>query len=189
MMVSAMLKSFASLSCFSAAKPLGCVASACLLIAASGCYKPNEPAAKSGGSAAKQAHAHAEHAHPSAGPHKGALIELGKEEFHAELVHDDAAHKVTIYLLDDHAVGKVTTTETKLALNFVLDGKPQQFFLAALPQTDDAAGTTSRFEAVDPALCEAIDAPKNQGRFNVTIAGKSYSGTLAAEAHDHGHKH
>ncbi|MDA1165948.1 MAG: hypothetical protein O3B13_22860 [Planctomycetota bacterium] len=40
--------------------------------------------------------AHAAHAHPSEGPHGGDLIELGNEEYHAELVHpeghDDDAH-------------------------------------------------------------------------------------------------
>lgn len=39
---------------------------------------------------------HAGHAHPSHGPHGGDLIELGNEEYHAELVHphghDDDAH-------------------------------------------------------------------------------------------------
>ena len=31
------------------------------------------------------------HAHPSEGPHGGSLIELGNEEYHAELVHDEQA--------------------------------------------------------------------------------------------------
>jgi len=39
---------------------------------------------------------HGEHAHPDKGPHGGDLIELGNEEYHAELVHphahDDDAH-------------------------------------------------------------------------------------------------
>lgn len=39
---------------------------------------------------------HAGHAHPTEGPHGGDLIELGNEEYHAELVHpedhDDDAH-------------------------------------------------------------------------------------------------
>ena len=30
-----------------------------------------------------------EHDHPSEGPHHGSLIELGKEAYHAELVHDE----------------------------------------------------------------------------------------------------
>jgi hypothetical protein len=172
------------------AKPITVVAGGCLLLAVSGCYKPNEQAGKSG-SAAKPAHSHGEHDHPTTGPHKGSLIELGNEEFHAELLHDDAAHKVTIYLLDGHAKEKATSAEAKLPLNFVVDGKPQQFWLAAVPQEGDAPGTSSRFELADPAIDAAIDAPKNQGRLNVTIGGKSYSGSLAGEGHehDHGHKH
>ncbi len=41
------------------------------------------------------------HSHPTEGPHHGTLIELGKEEYHAELVHDDKM--VTIYILDSAA--------------------------------------------------------------------------------------
>ena len=39
------------------------------------------------------------HAHPSEGPHHGALIELGKEDYHAEIVHDEKTDTVTIYIL------------------------------------------------------------------------------------------
>lgn len=158
------------------------------LVAVGGCYKPNEQAGKPGGSSAKPAHSH-DHDHPTTGPHKGSLIELGDEEYHAELLHDDAAHKVTIYLLDSKATGKATSSEAKIALNFVVDGKPQQFMLTAAPQADDTAGSASKFEAVDEALCTALDAPKSHGKLNVTIGGKQYSGALAAEGHDHGHKH
>lgn len=158
------------------------------LLTFGGCYKPNEQAGKPGGSSAKPAHSH-DHDHPSTGPHKGSLIELGDEEYHAELLHDDAAHKVTIYLLDSKATGKATSSEAKIALNFVVDGKPQQFMLPAAPQADDAAGAASKFELVDEALCTALDAPKNAGKLNVTIGGKQYTGALAGDAHDHGHKH
>jgi len=169
-----------------AAKSLPVVAGACLLLATAGCYKPNEQAGS--GSAKKPAAGHA-HDHPTTGPHKGSLIELGNEEFHAELVHDDAAHKVTIYLLDGHAKGNATSTDPQVTLNFVVDGKPQQYFLPTAPQAGDAAGSSSRFELVDEALCTAIDAKNNQGRLNVTIGGKQFSGTIAAHDHEHGHKH
>lgn len=158
------------------------------LVSVGGCYKPNEQAGKTGGSSSKPAHSH-DHDHPTTGPHKGSLIELGDEEYHAELLHDDAAHKVTIYLLDSKASGKVTSTEAKIALNFVVDGKPRQFLLAAAPQADDAAGNSSKFEAVDEALCTALDDKKSQGKLNVTIGGKQYTGALAADAHGHDHKH
>lgn len=131
------------------------------------------------------------HGHAEEGPHKGSLIELGKEEYHAELVHDDAAHKVTIYLLDGAAQKPVGSADKELVVNLVVAGKPQQFKLPAAPQEGDAAGQASRFEVVDEAFCEALDAEKTTGRLNVTIAGKTFSGDVAhgGHDHDHGHKH
>jgi len=53
-------------------------------------------------STAEDAHEHADaHAHASGGPHGGSMLELG--EYHAELVHDDAAGTVTVYILDGAA--------------------------------------------------------------------------------------
>jgi hypothetical protein len=130
---------------------------------------------------------HAEHDHPSEGPHGGHLIELGAEEYHAELVHDDATKTVTVYLLDSKATQPVGIAETELTLNLVVDGKPQQVKLAAAPQPGDTEGNASRFSVVDEKVLEALDAPKTTGRLNVTIAGKSYTGEIAHEAHDHKH--
>lgn len=126
------------------------------------------------------------HGHAEEGPHKGQLIELGKEEYHGELLHDDAAHKITIYLLDGAAKKSVPVAEAALTVNVVVDGKPAQFKLPAVPQTDDPAGQSSRFELTDHMLCEALDDPKSKGRLNVTIAGKQFSGELSHEEHaDH----
>ena len=127
--------------------------------------------------------------HAEEGPHQGSLIELGKEEYHAELVHDDAAHKVTIYLLDGAAQKPVGSADKELVVNLVVAGKPQQFKLPAAPQDGDAAGQASRFEVVDEAFCEALDAEKTTGRVNVTIAGKTFSGDVAHGGHDHDHGH
>ena len=156
------------------------------LLATTGCYKTGDQ-----GSAKKPAESH-EHDHPTVGPHKGSLIELGVEEYHAELVHDDDAHKVTIYLFDGHVKDKVTSSDATIPLNFVVDGKPVQYALKAAPQAGDAAGASSRFELVDEALCKAIDDEKAKGKLNVTLGGKSYSGELKHDHghdHDHGHKH
>jgi len=129
---------------------------------------------------------HAAHAHADEGLHHGRLIELGNEEYHAELTHDDAAHRVTIYLLDGAVKKSVAIPERELTLNLVVDGKPLQFKLPAAPQADDPVGQSSRFELVEPALVEAIDAPKSTGRINVTIAGKQYSGEVSHHGHaDH----
>ncbi|HTN76445.1 MAG TPA: hypothetical protein VL096_14400 [Pirellulaceae bacterium] len=129
----------------------------------------------------------AEHAHAEEGPHHGQLIELGKEEYHAELLHDDATHTVTIYLLDSAAKKAVAASAKELTVNIVADGKPAQFALPAKPQADDAAGESSRFELSDEALCTALDAKGAKGRLSVTIGEKSFSGAISA--HDHGHEH
>lgn len=124
------------------------------------------------------------HGHPSEGPHKGHLIELGKEEYHAELLHDDAAHRITVYLLDGAGKNAVSISEKELVVNAISGGKPVQFKLPATPHAGDPAGQASKFELVDHALCEALDDPKSKGRLNVTIGGKQYSGEMSHEEHD-----
>jgi hypothetical protein len=126
----------------------------------------------------------AESEHPSVGPHKGHLIELGNEEYHAEIVHDDATHTVTIYLLDSAAKKAVTTAATSIAVNLVVDGKPAQFTVAAKPIEGEPAEQSSRFESSDEKLSVALDAEGASGRMNVSIAGKEYSGTIGAHKHD-----
>jgi hypothetical protein len=129
------------------------------------------------------------HAHPSEGPHHGHLIELGKEEYHAELTHDDATHTVTVYLLDGAAKKSVPIEEKELTLNMVVDGKPSQFKLAAMPEDSDPEGQASRFSLSDEGLLEAVESEKATGRLTVKIKGKSYSGNVEHQEHDDdGHK-
>ncbi len=140
-------------------------------------------------------HAADEHAtatpadHPERGPHQGRLIELGREEYHAELIHDDASHRVTIYLLDAAALGPTAVSEPEVLVNLVVDGTPRQFKLPAASQPGDPSGSSSRFELVSEALCEALDQATTTGRLSATIAGRPYSGDLAHAARDHDHDH
>lgn len=152
-----------------------------------GCGGPNA-ASKPNGVAPKADHGHEDHDHPSEGPHHGHLIELGQEEYHAELTHDDATKTVTVYLLDDHAKGAVAIADPEVVLNLVANSKPLQVKLAAAPQEGDAEGQASRFSVVDEAVLEALEAPKTTGRLSVSIGGKSYTGSI--EHKEHGaHKH
>lgn len=127
-------------------------------------------------------HAH-DHDHADEGPHGGHLIELGKGDYHAELHHDDATHTVTIYLLDEKAQGPVAIADAELTLNLVAGGKPQQFKLAAAPQSGDPEGQASAFAITDEQAHAAVEADGATGRLTVTIAGKTYSGKL--EHHEH----
>lgn len=155
----------------------------CAVFAASvfvGCGKSPPPNALPGDS---DAHAHAEE-----GPHHGHLIELGQEEYHAELTHDDVTKTVTIYLLDKSAKGAVAIGDPDITLNLSVDGQPLQAKLQAAPQQGDPPGQSSRFAISNEKVMEAIESPKTQARINVSINGKSYSGVV--EHHEHGeHKH
>lgn len=129
------------------------------------------------------------HAHGSEGPHHGHLIELGKEEYHAELVHDEASKSVTVYLLDGSAKGSVTIPDQEIVLNLAVNGKPVQYKLLAAPETTDPQGQCSKFSLVNAELLEALKSPKMSGRLNVTIKNQPYSGTIEHEAHGaHEHK-
>jgi hypothetical protein len=139
--------------------------------------------------AAEKPAAHDEHAHPSEGPHHGHLIELGNEEYHAELTHDDATKTVTVYLLDGKAEKPVPIAEPDVIVNMVVDGSPMQAKLLANPQEGDPAGQSSRFSISDEKLLETLEAERASGRLNVTIAGKPYTGNIEHHDHDkHEHK-
>lgn len=129
------------------------------------------------------------HVHPTEGPHHGTLIELGKEDYHAELVHDDATDTVTIHILDSTATKAVPIPATQLTLNLRVGGKPRQFVLPALVPDGAAAGPTSAFTATDKELCRALDAHDATGRLNVEIGGKVYVGKVGAHAHGPAHDH
>lgn len=126
-----------------------------------------------------------DHDHPSKGPHGGDLIELGDEEYHAELTHDDKTHEVTIYLLDGAAKSAVAIEAKELVINLKDGGKPEQHKLAAAPLESDGAGKSSRFVAKGNAdLNDDLEHDDADARLQVTIAGQSYIGKIV---HDHDH--
>jgi hypothetical protein len=128
-----------------------------------------------------------DHAHPTEGPHGGSLIELGSEEYHAELVHDDAAETVTIYLLDSAAKELVPIEATELKVNLSHEGQAEQFALIASPQKSDTAGKSSRFVSTSAEVCEELCHEHAEGQLVVAINGKQYRGDFQ---HDHeGHDH
>jgi len=132
---------------------------------------------------------HAGHDHPSEGPHHGALIELGNEEYHAELVHDEDAGTVTIYILDGAAKTQLPIDATEVTINAKHDGKPEQFKLPASPDARDPQGKSSRFVSNDAELAHHLDEEGAEPRLVLSINGKSYRGTITHD-HDHeGHDH
>jgi hypothetical protein len=165
------------------------IAVAGLAVCSSGCGKPTAaPTAtdvKKDKESGEKGHDHAHgHDHEEVGPHDGHLIELGKEEFHLELAHDDQDKTVSLYVLDGKAEKSVPIEEKELTLNLVVDGKPAQYKLPAAPQKDDPAGKSSLFELKDAKLIEALHDEKTTARVSLNIDGKPYSGNLS---HTHHH--
>jgi len=136
---------------------------------------------------------HEEHAHPSEGPHHGDLVELGNEEYHAEVVHGEAG-SVTVYILDSAAKVAVPIEAAELTINISHDGNAEQFKLAAESAATDPEGKSSRFSIKDEELAKDLDDHDATAKLVVMIDGKSFSGQIqhkheGEHKHDDEHKH
>ncbi|WP_013629941.1 MULTISPECIES: hypothetical protein [Rubinisphaera] len=136
-----------------------------------------------------QADGHDGHAHPEHGPNGGELFELGAEEYHAELLHDDDAQTVTINLLDSAAKEAVTIPDQEVTLNVKADGSGSQFKLTSTGEGE----ANSTFTSKDAKLIELLEGEHADITLVVTIAGKQYRGQMhhdhahGEEGHDHAH--
>ncbi len=127
------------------------------------------------------------HDHPTEGPHHGELVELGNEEYHAEIVHSAGA--VSVFILDGSASSPVAIEATEVTINLSHDGQAEQFKLPASAEPGDAAGKSSRFTLSDPELASDLDTEGTAAKLVVSINGKSYTGKLQHEHTDGGHDH
>jgi hypothetical protein len=155
-----------------------------ILVSLSGCTDAGPEKAETKPPAEKHEHAHE---HPTEGPHHGHLIEIGKEEYHVELVHEKSV--VTIYVLDASAKAAVAIEAKTIVINVKHDGKPEQFELAASPDAEDAEGKSSRFTIDSAELAEHLEHTEAEARLNITINGTPYNASLAHSHEEHDHKH
>jgi hypothetical protein len=124
-----------------------------------------------------------EHEH---GPHGGHLVELGEEQYHAEVVFDAKAAKITIYILDGTAKNPSPTEAKEITLKLAIGGKPESFSVPAAPQTGDPQGKSSRFELAGNAGIKSHikDEEDLKGSVTATLGGKSFTGEIKHE-HEH----
>jgi hypothetical protein len=129
------------------------------------------------------------HQHASHGPHHGELLEVGKEEYHVELLVDETKKQVILYLMDKEIKSYVEIDEPFLAVNIRNGGKPLQIKLKPIPQTTDKKGLSSCFGAISRDLVDALHTPKSEPKLALRIQNKSYSVKMVHD-HDHaGHNH
>jgi hypothetical protein len=122
-------------------------------------------------------------AHPAEGPHRGSLIELGDEEFHAELVHDEDTDTITIYVLDKEAPKAMPVTARTVTLDIRAAGRSHRYTLVAKVRGTEGFGATSVFAASDNLLCQLLDVDGVSARLTIEIDGKSFVGKLGKHAH------
>lgn len=128
-----------------------------------------------------------EEEHPHEGPHKGTLVELGNEEYHAEIVHNDEMGMVTVFLLGSDAKSTVSTDAKDIAVNAKVNGKAVQIKIKAAPQKSDKTGTASRFISKSKELMELLDNHEVKPVLRVVIGKKTFNGKIEHE-HDHEHE-
>ncbi len=117
------------------------------------------------------------------GPHGGHLVELGEEEYHAEVVFDPKAAKITIYMLDSSAKKAAPIDAKEIKLDLSVAGKPKTFAAKAATDAGDPAGKSSRFEVADnPDIKANIkDEEDLKGSVTAAIGAKTYTGKIAHE--------
>jgi hypothetical protein len=148
-------------------------------------------------------HHHHHHSHGEKGPHNGALVAIGEDAAHLEVVLDAEAGKVTVYVLDGEAKNPVTIKAEKLELAFTKehdhgdDGKDK----AASGDLPDTAILT--LTAVEPAgdgassvFAGQSDALKGADEFDavltsISIDGKEYTKVKFnyPDGNEHDHHH
>ncbi len=123
------------------------------------------PPAESGG----------ETGHEHAAPHGGALVELGEEFAHVELVYDAATDLLTAYVLDGEAENALRVAAPQLELQVVpTGGSPATVVLLARANalSGEAVGDTSQFAGPAPALKGVTT---YTGRLKaITVRGQSF---------------
>jgi hypothetical protein len=121
-----------------ALRTLSHIAAAIGFLAAAGCGKAPEPPPDT-----SEAHMHHHHA-----PHAGTVVALGDEEYHVELVLDQATGKLQAYMLDSELENFVRSSSASIEITATVAGAPASVTLAAVanPETGETVGDTSLFE-------------------------------------------
>lgn len=123
------------------------------LLFAAGCSEPRDHGKISN---------HADHNHTA--PHGGTLIKLGHHAYNVELLRDNAAGKLTAWVLDAHAEDFIRIAAPTIELVAVHEQQSTLLVLQAVayPATGEKVGDTSQFEV-------QADWLKTAGEFSGTI--------------------
>jgi hypothetical protein len=142
-----------------------------MIVALSGCGttpQDSQPASPASGSRAAEGHEHT-------APHGGALVELGDELAHLEIVLTASNGTLTAYALDGEAERPVRLAQPSLEIVVTKEGAPP-LTLALRPVaselTGERAGDTSQFTVTSSELRDLV---RFEGRIQtVNIRGQEF---------------
>jgi hypothetical protein len=168
----------------------------CLFMA--GCGNPSEKGshdateAAAPGDSVSGADSKGEHAHQHGAkePSNVVLIDLGGGQYQAELIHDEAVHRLTVHLLNAQTQQPVEADGTKAMLQVFHDGEFVDYQLDSTAG-DAPAVSNSEFTIVDETLSDTLSASDTlRGRLKISIGGKLLTGIVQGHIHGHpGHEH
>ncbi|MDZ4849768.1 MAG: hypothetical protein SGI77_10765 [Pirellulaceae bacterium] len=96
---------------------------------------------------------------------------------------------MTVYILYAAAKVAVPIDAAEVTINLLRDDKPEQFKLAASPDSGDQNGKSTRFTLADAEPAGHIDDETAKPKLMLTINGTPYRGEINYD-HDHeGHGH
>lgn len=129
------------------------------------------------------------HAHVH-GPHDGHVIELGDEEYHAEVVMG-ADRKLTVYILGPDGSSAAPIAAESITVNLEAGGETTALTLRAVPQEGESDGQSSRFELTEGSVPESVHNIEDvQGDLVIAVGDKTYEAEIGHDhAHDHSHEH
>ena len=113
-------------------------------------------------------------AHGHEGPHGGHILEVGDHVAHLEVMHDESAGKMTIYVLGPDAKSAFTGAKAP-QVKLTTDSGPKVLSTTAV------SGEAGAFAVTDPAL----KAHGPEGRISIEIGGKNYNPALEHHHEDH----
>lgn len=165
-----------------------------------------DPVAKAGDHDGEEGHHHHHHSHGEKGPHNGALVAIGDDAAHLEVVLDAESGKVTVYVLDGEAKNPIPLKADKLEIAFTKEHDHEEAEGDKKPAGDElpdtgtltlaavdpgADGTTSVFAGESAALkgADEFDAVLT----SISVGGKEYANVKFnypdGNEHDHHHHH
>ncbi len=125
--------------------------------------------------------------HPEHGPNGGHIVELGKEEFHAE-VAIDKDRKLIVWLLDESMKAAKPVENGTVQIMTKVDAKDVTLDLVAAPLEGEKDGKCSRFElAADKLPGAVMDIEGLTGELMLKVGDTKLQNSLTG-GHDHGHE-